>query len=103
MTKARDALPERLFPVVDFLRAETAEIAALVVQVIELVPSAVNGTVFDGDMGLKMLMPLLDAQRRNGNIVIVLTLLRESGLEVAQREVERVEAVRKAQAKAAKK
>lgn len=93
--KKRDLLPYRLNVVIDFLRGEAAASDDQLEQAIAIVLTGMGDGSIPSGSGKDLLGVLIPAYKQNDHMHDVITLLREVDMEVAQREVERVEAVRR--------
>lgn len=93
--KQRDLLPYRLNVVIDFLRCEAAASDTDLEAAIAIVLTGMTDKTIPFATGTDLLNKLIPAFKQNDHIYDVLKSLRDSDLEVAQREVERIEAVRR--------
>lgn len=101
--KQRDRLPERLISLAEFMNGEAIANDDRLEEALAIVVTGMRDGSIRLDVGKDLMVTLGAVLRDNDHIHDVLLLMREANMEVAQREVERIQNKRKAQAKAVNK
>lgn len=91
----RDLLPYRLNILIDFVRKEAAQADTRLERALAIVLTGMSDGTIPLTQGKDLLNELVPAYKNNDHMHDVITLLREVDMEVAQREVERIEAMRR--------